>query len=422
MKKFSFILFFTFIIASFGVNAQHNMIFRFKGEFLYGTEINSSDAKSMYGTEWSLELPEFGKKNWHYTYKFPTVGFAGGYMHLNGTDSVSHIVYTYPYFLYPFVHTPMVALNLRLAHGIGAFVDFPKSDRHAWTFPYVGVYSAGLTGDFHLGRKYGNPLNQWQLTLGGNLTWLHDGFINRHTLVMFIPYANVGLKYTPNVYALPMKHKARPVRHVLGLEAGIQGGINQLSRDNDEIYHPNASINVGLFYPFTNAYRMGLGLEGFFNDAYDGHQHLLDNRYNFIKENKLKNKIRGGIFWANDITIERFSAGVHIGVYPYNPIKVPDEDEWGNKLNNRMEDFLYWKLVTKYRFTKHFYCVSQLKLHMDAVEFFDMGFGYAMPDFGNRVKNPFARISFKKEDPNELKIEDETNTKKPFRFNELFDE
>lgn len=423
MKKFIAVSLFAALSSVGSVLAQHNMIFRFKGEGFYGTEINATDAKQMVGGEFSLELPQYGKKNWHYTYNFPTIGFAVGYMNLGGVDStVSNIAYSYPYFLWPFVHTPMVALNLRLATGCGMYVDYQESDSHDYVFPYVGVYSAGLTADFFLGRKWGNPLSQWQVTLGGNMTWLHNGYINRKTEVMCLPFANLGLKYTPNIYPLPMKHPARPVHHIMGIEGSIQGGMNQLSRSDDDVYYPNGSLNVGLYYPFSNAYRMGLGLEGFFNAAYDGKQREDRHRYNFIDEDKLKNKIRGGIFWANEMTIERFSGGVHIGFYPYNPIRVPDSDDDGCEFKNRLENILYWKFVTKYRFTKHFYVTTQIKSHLDAVEDFEMGLGYYMADFGNRVKNPFARISFKKEDPDELKVEGETYSKKPFRHNELFDE
>lgn len=423
MRKSLFITFIISVLTISSVCAQHNMIFRFKAEGFYGNELNATNASSMAGGEFSMELPQYGKKNWHYTYNFPSVGFAVGYMNLQGTDSLSNIAYTYPYFLWPFVHTPMFALNLRMATGCGMYVDYQENDHHQRYFPYVGIYSLGLTGDVFLARRYDNPLSRWQLTFGGNLTWLHNGYINRNTEVMFIPYANLGLKYTPNIYALPIKHPARPVRHIWGIEGSLNGGVNQLGVEDGDTYYPNGSLNVGLYYPFSNAYRMGFGLDGFFNMAYDSTQRTqFTHRYNFIGETKIKNMIRGGIFWANDMTIERFSAGVHVGFYPYNPIKVPKTDEFGNDVTNRLEDFMYWKFVTKYRFTKHLYATTQIKGHLDAVECFETGIGYYMADFGSRVKSPFSRISFKKDDPNELKVEGETYSKKPFRHRELFDE
>ena len=153
MRKILFITVFAFFSALLPVSAQHNMVFRYKGEGFYGNEVNATDSKFMVGGEYAFELPQFGKKNWHYTYKFPTIGFAVGYMKLMGTDSVSNIAYTYPYFLYPFVHTPRLAINLRLATGCGMYVDYKDNGRHQSYFPYVGVYSAGLTGDIFLATR-----------------------------------------------------------------------------------------------------------------------------------------------------------------------------------------------------------------------------------------------------------------------------
>lgn len=425
MRKTQLIALLLALLSFQHLGAQHNMIFRFKAEGFYGKEMNVSNCDYATGGEVAMELPLYGNKNWHYTYNFPSVGFNLGYMNLMGADSsmVRHIAYTYPYFLWPFIHKPMVAINLRMGTGVGMFVDYQETDAHEQFFPYVGVYSLGLTGDVFLSRRLGHPLGRWQVTFGANATWLHNGYMDRHTAVMFIPYANLGVKYTPNIYPLPMKHPAKPVRHVWGIEGSINGGMNQLGREDGYQYYPNGSLNVGLYYPFSNAYRMGFGLDGFFNMAYDSTQRTeFTKRYNYIGETKFKNMIRGGIFWANDVTIERFNAGIHIGFYPYNPIRVPDRLDDGTPLTNRLEDFMYWKFVTKYRFTKHWYATTQLKGHLDAVENLEVGIGYYMADFGARVKSPFSRISFKKDDPNELKVEGETYSKKPFRHRELFDE
>ena len=400
--------------------AQHNTIYRWKAVAKYGSEMHVGEANGA-GAELGFELPQYGKKNWHFSYNFPTIGFALGYVNMLGTDSVSRPAYTFPYFLWPIVNTPQFAMNLKLGAGFGAYLDY-GTHSHAYNFPFFGATEVGLNFDVRLGRKYGNPLTNWQLTFGGNCMFLHDGNTDRRQTYYIFPNGNIGLRHTANYYPLPMKHPARKKRKVLALETSIQGGGNQLDWNDGDKYYPNASLNVGFYWPFSNVYRMGLGAECFYNSIYDGKQRTDNRRYNFIDEDKFVNKIRAGIFWANEITIERFAAGIHIGGYAFNPIKVPDQDDLGRDNGNLTENFLYWKFVTKYRFTKHVYVTTQLKSHMNKVEDFEMGLGFTMPDFGARVKNPFARISFKKDDPNELRIEDETYTKRPFRHREAFDE
>lgn len=423
MRKLIYILFLLSSLTVLNTQAQHNMIFRFKAEAIGGKEI-INDEGNVAGGEVAMELPLYGNKNWHYTYNFPSPGFALGYVNLLETDSLHRMVFTYPYFLWPFVHTPQLAINLRIGAGFGGWADHQfhsTSDSHTYYFPGFFVFAGGLTFDINLAKRYGNPLHQWMVTFGINELLFHDCYVDRRTQILSVPNVTLGLKYTPNVYALPMKHPARPVHKVTALEVGALGGVSQLDRDDKDHYYPNFDINGGLYYPFSNAYRMGGGLEVFYNDIYTDYDRTLNMRYNFIDENKFYKHLRAGIFWANDITIDKFSAGVHIGFYVFNPVRVPSEYE-GIEYPNYLEDWLYWKFVTKYHITKHFYCTAQVKCHLDRVEYIQTGLGWAMPDFGDRVKNPFSRISFKKEDENELRIEGPTNTKKPFRHNEQFDQ
>ncbi|MBO7635512.1 MAG: hypothetical protein J6S89_02930, partial [Paludibacteraceae bacterium] len=74
------------------------------------------------------------------------------------------------------------------------------------------------------------------------------------------------------------------------------------------------------------------------------------------------------------------------------------------KNENLIENILYTKLVTRFFFTPKFFTVVEVKSHLLKVENASLGFGWAMPDFGKHIKNPFERISFKKEDKEELRI------------------
>ena len=405
--------------------AQHNMIFRFKAEALGGMDICPEvEYGKAAGGEVACELPLYGNKKWHYTYNFPSVGFALGYLNFLENESPQHMAFTYPYFLYPVIHNPRMALNVRLGAGFGAWVD--NKFRTIWYnsttyFPAYFVSAVGLTCDINLATHYGNPLAQWMITFGANELLFHDFYVDRRTMVLSVPNVNLGVKYTPNVYPLPMKHKLHNFNRCSQLEIGLAGGVNQLDRGDHNNYFIDANLNGYLYYPFTRAYRMGGGLDVFFNDAYDGTRHDIKTRYNFIDEDKFKNRMRGGIVWANELTIERFAIGLHVGGYVFNPIKVPKSFE-GEKLPCRSENFVYFKLMTKYHITKRLFCMAEVKSHMDRVEYVQMGLGWSMLDFGDRVKNPFSRISFKKEDENELKVEGVTNTKKPFRFRETGDQ
>ena len=105
---------------------QRNMIFRYKAEGLYGSEIHTVKTNGA-EANWPWSCLCLVNKNWHYTYNFPTTGFALGYMQLMGIDSFVGVV-LHILFLYPFVHTPMLAINLRMGAGMGAWLDANQTE------------------------------------------------------------------------------------------------------------------------------------------------------------------------------------------------------------------------------------------------------------------------------------------------------
>lgn len=392
---FGFLAFFS---ANFSANAQQNTIFRIKAEGQYGWLLNSSG--NAVGGEAALELPLLGNHNWEYTYHFPTVGFALGYLHMEDPDYLHHAINVYPYFHWAIVHTNAFALNMKWGAGMAGLVPDKGTDYDF--FPVTGLLVGGLNMDIALSTRYGRPLSQWSINLGANFMAYHNGHVTRKTKNNSLANVEFALKYTPNVWPLPIKHPAKPVKHTLALEIYGVGGANQLEKG--EKFYPNATLNVGVFIPISNAYRLGFCAEGFFNSVFDGTHREENLRYNFIDENKFKYKMRAGIALANEIVTDKVNIGLHTGFYCFNKVKVPEYNELGEKNGNRIENYLYTNLVARYYITPKFFTLFEVRSHLLKVECLGVGFGWAMPDFGAHLKNPFARISFKKEDKEELRI------------------
>lgn len=388
-----------FFLSFMHIEAQQNTIFRVKGEGHYGWLLNAEG--NSVGGEFAMELPLLGNHNWEYTFNFPTVGFSIGCHHLNDSAYTRCAFPVVTYFHYPIVHTNAFALNLKWGAGLAGQIPGAEDENHY--FPLTGTLVGGLNMDIALSTRYGRPLAQWILCLGGNAMVLHDCHVGRNTKNTLFADVFLGLKYTPNVWPLPVKHKARPVKRILALEVYGVLGANKLEKE-DHFYH-NGSLTVGVYLPLSNAYRLGLAAEGFYNGVYDGTQRTNNVRYNFIEEDYLPNKIRAGVSLANEITMSpRANVGLHVGVYCFNKVKVPEYNQYGNKNSNRIENRLYTKLVSRFYITPKFFTLFEIKTHLLSVECAGVGFGWAMPDFGTHLKNPFARISFKKEDKEELRI------------------
>lgn len=409
-KIISFLLVFL-VVGSFSLKAQQNTIFRVKAEGYYGWLLHYSEGNAI-GGEVAMELPLLGNHNWEYTYNFPSVGFAVGLLNLDDPEYMRNSVHAVTYFHYPVVHTNAFALNLKWGSGLAGQIPM-QGEEHDY-FPLTGVLVGGLNMDIALSTHYGKPAAQWIITMGGNYMLLHNCNVTRKTKNTHLADVSLGLKYTPNVWPLPIKYPARSVKHILSLEAYATLGANQL--EVADKYYPNGTLSVGAFMPISNAYRLGLTADGFYNGVYDGTQRTENIRYNFIEEDRLRNKIRAGISLANELTMDRAKVGLHVGVYCFDKIKVPKYNQNGEENYNLIENILYTKFVTRFFFTPKFFAVFEVKSHfwfhtvleqkmrLLNVECASLGFGWAMPDFGNRIKNPFERISFKKEDKEELRI------------------
>lgn len=381
------------------VIAQQNTIFRAKAEGHYGWNLH--DGGDLVGGEVGMELPLLGNHNWEYTYNFPSVGFAIGGRQFERPEFLRFSVDARTYFHFPVIHKNGFALNLKWGSGMGSYLS--RGDSTESIVPVYGVWNLGLNMDIALSTRYGRPLSQWRICLGGNLDAFHNGNITRKSHNIYFADVFLGAKYTPNVWPLPLKYPARPVKHILALEAYGAALVNQLERDED--YFLNANICAGAYMPITNAYRLGLSTDAFYNGAYNGDQRESNVRYNFIDKDRFRNKLRGGVALANELRMDRVVVGLHTGVYFYSKIKIPKYNEHGAENENRIESILYNKLVTRFYFTPKFFLVTDLKTHLFRVECFQVGLGWAMPDFGSRIKNPFERISFKKEDKEELRID-----------------
>ncbi len=414
------------------VFSQKNMIFKFSNDLMVGKDFLGSKSDWTFASEYAVELPLLGDWNQDYTYNFPSVGFAVTPFYTMFPDSLSLLVEngtrsnltvaTYAYFKWPFIHTPRFAANLKLGSG---FALYPKQllQKDNWngidaftllTRYNVGLYNGGLDFNIRLGRAYGRKLYQWEIAFGGDAFVMSSFGTNRNAENKAIWDVYLGARYTPNVWALPIKNPADKVKKILALEFELTGGVNQLDENDVSHYYPDLDLCLRAVLPLSNAYRIGLFSDVFFNSIYDGKDREINRRYNFIDEDKFKNKLSVGVGLSNDITIYHFLVGFDFGVYAWRPWKVPAEDDLGNpNARYRIENLFYQKLNTKYYFNEHWYTTARVKTHLMQFEDAELGIGFAIPDFGSRLKsNPFKRLKnpFKrKEDYTEEKIQGERN-------------
>jgi hypothetical protein len=130
---------------------------------------------------------------------------------------------------------------------------------------------------------------------------------------------------------------------------------------------------------------MGLGIDAFYDGVYDGHE--IEYQRTFLQVNKFENKLRAGISWQNELIIDRLTAGIHLGLYLYDPIK--NMEPYTEALHgavhkgliygyniSKEDGWLYSRASLKYAITNHVFAAVGLKTHLQKAEFIEWGLGY----------------------------------------------
>jgi hypothetical protein len=188
-------------------------------------------------------------------------------------------------------------------------------------------------------------------------------------------------------------------------EVILSGGFKKLYY-KDTKYFGTASLNIEGYYHTCRQHRIGVGLDLFYDGAYaqtvaqdaSGKYYWTDeNTYfgrTFTANNNFENKLRLGLNIANELTIGKVGIFFHFGLYLYDPVKnMEPGGEILEALNkgetpkkkgfiypydiNKEDGWNYFRLGMKYHFTEHFLVNLSFKTHLQKVEFFELGVGYA---------------------------------------------
>ena len=110
-------------------------------------------------------------------------------------------------------------------------------------------------------------------------------------------------------------------------------------------------------------------------------------KFTYLEESRVENCFRAGLSVRPELVIGRLTAGLHFGVYLYDPIKnlEPYSEAQKGPLNkgifyrydiNKSDGWLYTRASLKYEVTPHLLLAVGLKTHLQRAEFIEWGIGY----------------------------------------------
>ena len=401
--------------------------YKIKGQFIGGW-IYPHDASiikpltkgPVLGGEIAFELASDGSKQWQKDFNMPDLGFALQVLDLGNPQITGQMISLYPYVNIPMVNSEKIRFNAKMGMG-AAFATKPcdldaaiadpraiKQKAAEYNFAIGGVFNFAISA----GLNIEVPVHK-NVSLTADVMFNHISSASTSQpnagLNMFNGY--VGLKYlmerrnekgeiTPNSSLLTPNSLKRWSGEVI-----LSGGFKKLYY-KDTKYFGTASLNLEGYYHTCRQHRIGVGLDLFYDGAYaqtvaqdaSGKYYWTDeNTYfgrTFTPNNNFENKLRLGLNIANELTIGKVGIFAHFGIYLYDPVKnMEPGGEILQALNkgetpkkkglfypydiNKEDGWNYFRIGVKYHFTEHFLVNLSFKTHLQKVEFFELGLGYA---------------------------------------------
>lgn len=392
------------------------------------------------GGEIAFELGSDGSKQWQKDFNMPDLGFALQVLDLGNPQITGQMISLYPYINIPMVNSEKIRFNAKMGMG-AAFATKPcdldaaiadpraiKQKAADYNFAIGGVFNFAISA----GMNIEVPVHK-NVSLTADVMFNHISSASTSQpnagLNMFNGY--LGLKYlierrnekgemrkidktksvaelveAPKVTKTPNSSLLTPnsLKRWSG-EVILSGGFKKLYY-KDSKYFGTASLNLEGYYHTCRQHRIGVGLDLFYDGAYaqtvaqdaSGKYYWTDeNTYfgrTFTPNNNFENKLRLGLNIANELTIGKFGIFAHFGIYLYDPVKnMEPGGEILQALNkgeipkkkglfypydiNKEDGWNYFRIGVKYHFTEHFLVNLSFKTHLQKVEFFELGVGYA---------------------------------------------
>lgn len=365
-----------------------------KTEYTYGTILKHTKHLTdlvdgpVTGAEVALEWQTMGEKDWHQFLGFPRIGLGAVALNLGNNKMLGNLFAIYPYLNFKLLQLGALQFNVKGGAGVSYLTK---------TFDNTATDPMNLnTGNAAIGSKvnvyFAGGLNlilpvSNGFSLVSDFQWNHasNGSFYQPNSGINMVNASVGLSYTAvnSKSEKPELKKRAGLDQSLALELIMSGGVREYYYKDNKQY-PTGSLVIALYKPLGNAFRLGLGWEIFYDGVFNGQT---EYKRVYLTEDKFMNKIRAGIALRPEMVFGRFTAGIHFGMYLYNPIKnlepyqqakiAPLSKPLIYAYNIEEEDgWFYTRAALQYAMTDNLFLSLGLKTHLQKAEFIEWGLGY----------------------------------------------
>jgi hypothetical protein len=383
-----------FLIISFPSFSKIPNNYVIRGEFVYGNILKHTKHLTnlvkdpITGGELNFEWQTMGEKPWNQYFNFPVIGLGLVGLDLGNPEMLGQLLAIYPYIDFKILNTNFLKLSIK--GGAGASFLNKRFDNTATDLNNLNTGNAAIGSILNVYFAGGLNLEvpfQNGLSIIAGYHWNHasNGSFYQPNSGINMLNASLGLKYTPNFHSWiePQKKVIPALPQKFTIELIASGGARELYYLDNKMF-PAASVVLAAHRQIGNNIRLGIGIDGFYDGVYDGNTKF---QRTYLLTNELKNKLRVGISLQPELVFGKMTAGMHFGMYIYNPLRnlEPYKDAKVTTLNKGLiypynieneDGWLYTRASLKYSLSNHLFVSLGLKTHLQKAEFIEWGLGY----------------------------------------------
>ena len=399
--------------------------------------------RPLLGGSFDVEFLPTGR--WHCLQQWnnASIGVGTTYINLGNDDKLGSSFSAYAYINEPFYNGRHFRIGIRPTVGLAAVTRTYRN-----TFEGEKLYNGHLNANWSIGsilnaylavRMYLDfPIKDgWTITL--DIGWHHisNGSVMHPNAGYNMFCGNLGLRYAPgsderhrskaDLYEEPQPDVPRKlydgVDKPWAIEISASGGIRQTyysDNHNGMLFFGAATIKASAYWVPVGIFRIGGGIDAFYDGYYKCVSYSLPDAIaaypdapityfgkTYLYESNIKNCFRVGFSIQPEFLIGRLTAGLHVGVYLYDPVKNlepydkktdPSDPNYDHnalhpgdepfhrgifynydftKASNYQDGWCYMQFVLKYHVLDHMFIHLGLKTHGVRAEFVDAGLGVA---------------------------------------------
>ncbi len=378
------------------------------GSFMRGSIADKwFGARPILGGEIAVEFIPTGKWKSLQWYNNASIGLALNYLNLTNNKMLGQAIAPYAYLNIPLVNTKHFIFGLRPGIGV-SFVDktynntVPSESRGvpgSIQYPISNGAIGSHTNTYFAEAIYAEFPIRKGFSITASYGWYHisNGSTKQPNSGYNMFNGEIGVTYFPNheTYTSPKPNVPRGLYEGKrwDVEMSISGGFRQAYFADQNTFGVG-TITLAAHYRPWSIFKIGGGVDIF----YDGYYNTPATAYKktYLTEQNLANCFRVGVSLQPEFVLGNFTAGLHFGVYLYDPIKNLEPynevaQNGGQSLNRsifykydfldagvKQDGWLYTRMLLKYRCTKHLFVQFGMKSHLTKVEFIDFGLGVAL--------------------------------------------